>query len=97
MSGGDNTDIIDKWKTLAEAEPNRRRKAEYAGLALVFADKAGCREIWEQKLEGWNVEESSVVNAWIAKGEKRGIAIGEARGRNWGRNLEWNLEWNLAE
>lgn len=46
MSGGSNTDTIDKWKTLAEAEPSRLRKAEYAGLALVFADKAGCKELW---------------------------------------------------
>jgi hypothetical protein len=29
--------------------------------------------------EDWNVEESTVVNEWIAKGEKRGIAIGEIR------------------
>src|SRR5262249_16279260 len=32
MSGGNSTDTIDRWKTLADAEPNRLRKSEYAGL-----------------------------------------------------------------
>lgn len=84
MLGGGDADTIDQWKVLAESEPNRRRKAEYAGLALVFSDKGGCKELWQQKLEGWNMEESTVVNEWIAKGEQRGeargISIGEARG-----------------
>lgn len=75
MSGGDNADLIDRWKVLAEAEPNPRRKGELGGLALVFAEKTGCRELWEQKLEGWNVEESTIVNRWIARGEEIGKEI----------------------
>ena len=62
---------------MAEAEPDRRRKSEYAGLARVFAEKGGCKAIWEQKLEDWNVEESTVVNAWIARGEARGKEVGK--------------------
>jgi hypothetical protein len=91
MLGGDNADTIDRWKALAEAEPDRRRKGEFAGLALVFADKAGCKELWQEKLEGWNVEESTVVKEWIAlgeaRGEARGVAIGEARGKEIGKEI----------
>lgn len=76
MVGGDKSDMIDRWKALADGEPDTRRKAEFAGIALVFAEKAGRKDIWEQKLEGWNMEESTVVNAWIAKGEARGKEIG---------------------
>lgn len=81
MTGGGDPGIIDRWKLLADGEPDRRRKAEYGGIALLFADRAGRKDVWHAKLEGWNVEESTVVNEWIAIGEKRGETRGEARGR----------------
>lgn len=84
MSGGGTADTVQRWKALASAELNRRRRSEYGGLARVFAEKGKCRELWDKELEGWNVEESVVVNEWIAKGEARGeargLAQGEARG-----------------
>jgi hypothetical protein len=52
---------------LADAEPDRRLKANYAGLALIFASAAGRKDIWKKALEGWNVIESSVVNEWKAE------------------------------
>jgi hypothetical protein len=79
-AGGDDPGLIDRWKRAAEAEPDPRRRAELGGLALVFADAAGRKEIWGTGLEGWNVTESSVVNEWIAQGEAKGEAKGEARG-----------------
>jgi hypothetical protein len=78
MSGGGEADIIVRWKALATAEPNSRRKAELGGLALVLADGAGHKDIWKQQLEGWNVTESSIVNEWMAIAEARG-ATEEAR------------------
>lgn len=77
LAGSDAPELVDRWKLLAEGEPNSRRRAEYGGLALVFADKADRKLLWQEKLEGWNMQESVVVNEWIAMGEKRG----EARGR----------------
>ncbi|MDY3559642.1 hypothetical protein R5W23_000652 [Gemmata sp. JC673] len=76
MTGGDQPDLIDYWKALAEAEPNTRRKSEIGGLALVFAEKASGRDTWQRKLEGWNVEESALVNSWIARGKEIGKEIG---------------------
>lgn len=78
MSGGGTADTVHRWKALASAEPDSRRRSEYAGLARVFAEKGKCRPLWDKELEGWNVEESAVVNEWIAKGEARGLAL-EAR------------------
>jgi predicted transposase YdaD len=53
-------------------------------IANLFATRVGRGIIWKQKLEGWNVEESTYVNEWIAVGEKRGEARGEARGKEVG-------------
>lgn len=80
MSGGDSVEIIERWKVLALAEPDRRRRAELGGLALVFAEKAKREDVWKQKLEGWNVEESTVVKEWQAIAEQRG----ETRGKEIG-------------
>ncbi len=78
MAGADNPALVDRWKVLAEAEPASQRKAEFGGIALLFAGRVGRKGLWEAKLEGWNVEESIVVNEWMAKGEARGRAAGRA-------------------
>jgi hypothetical protein len=83
MSGGENPDLIDRWKVLAGAETDTRLKSQYATIALLFAAKAERKTIWEQKLEDWNVEDNSYVNGWIAVGEKRG----EARGKEIGKEI----------
>jgi flagellar biosynthesis/type III secretory pathway protein FliH len=57
-----------------------RRRGDWAGLALVFAEAAGTREAWKQALEGWNVEVSQQVLEWQAEALQRGLAEGEARG-----------------
>jgi hypothetical protein len=81
MTGGDDAGIIDRWKALADGEPDFRRKGNYASLALVFAGAAKRKDIWKKALEGWNVIESEVVNEWIAEGEARGKVKGKAEGR----------------
>jgi hypothetical protein len=88
MTGGDDKDIIERWKRIAETEPDSRLRSEYGGLALVFANAAERKTIWTQALKGWNVKESSVVNEWIQEGRAEGqrleraaavIAVLEAR------------------
>jgi len=84
MAGADNPDTVDRWKRLAESEPNSRLKAEYGAIAQQFAARVKRKELWQEKLKGWNVEESTVANEWVAigeaRGEARGVAVGEARG-----------------
>jgi hypothetical protein len=80
MHGGGEAAIIQQWLDLARQEPDSRRRSDYGGLAVVFAEAAGCRKEWKEALKGWNMEESQQVLEWIAEGEARGEAKGEARG-----------------
>lgn len=92
MSGGERAETVDRWKVAASGDPSSRRRAEFAVLAILFANKAGRKVLWQEKLEGWNVEESEYVNEWIAvgeaRGEARGVALGEARGEARGQLRE---------
>jgi hypothetical protein len=78
MQGGAEASIIAQWKKLAEAEHDVCLRADYAGLALVFAELTDCRPAWKSALEGWNVEVSQQVLEWQAEAEKRGLRRGKA-------------------
>jgi hypothetical protein len=56
MRGRAEAGIIEQWKQLALSEPDARRRADYCGLALVFAELTDCRPQWKRALERWNVE-----------------------------------------
>ena len=56
MKGGGKPTMITEWTRLADAEPNPRWRANYAGLALVFAGLTRHRDRWKQALEGWNMK-----------------------------------------
>ena len=66
---------------MAEAAPDARRRADYGGLALVFAELAGCRPPWKSALEGWNVQQSQQVLEWQAQAYERGKTEGKAEGK----------------
>jgi hypothetical protein len=85
MQGGDEAAIIQQWLDLARQEPDSQRRSDYGGLALVFAEAAGCRQAWKEALKGWNMEESQQVLEWIAEGEARGEAKGRIEGEAKGR------------
>jgi hypothetical protein len=38
----------------------------------VFAELAERQEVWRPVLKGWSMEESKVVNEWIAQGSAKG-------------------------
>jgi hypothetical protein len=78
MRSGADAVIIRQWTEIAQGDPDARRRADYAGLALVFADLTDCRHIWQRLLEGWNVEQSMQVLEWQEQAEKRGLARGRA-------------------
>jgi hypothetical protein len=80
MRGGDDPALLARWKALASAEKDERRRADYAVLARPFADLAGRGPLWRQALEGWNVERSEYFMEIEALGEAKGEAKGEARG-----------------
>jgi hypothetical protein len=81
MHGGGETVIIQRWIELASQETDSRRRGDYGGLALVFAEAAKRLPIWKEALRGWNVIESQQVLEWMAMGEAKGRAEGEAKGK----------------
>ena len=80
MRGADEAAILEQWQELAAAETDAQRRADYGGLALVFAEAAGRFELWNEALRRWNMIESQVVNRWKAEGEAKGKAEGKAEG-----------------
>jgi hypothetical protein len=78
MRGGDESAIIERWKELALQEPDERRRAEYAGLALVFAEAADRRTVWKEALKEWNVKVSQQVLEWQAEARAQGAADKQA-------------------
>jgi hypothetical protein len=83
MIGGSELSIIDQWVALARAEPDSRHRDDYAGIALIFANRVGCKPIWEEKLKGWNMNmtESALLDELFAKREGKIRAECEALGR----------------
>jgi hypothetical protein len=80
MHGGDEPSIIQRWIELASQEADSRRRGDYGGLALVFAEAAKRSPTWKDALKEWNVIESQQVLEWMAMGEARGEARGEIKG-----------------
>jgi len=78
MQHGDEDGIIQQWKELASLEADSRRRSDYGGLALVFADAAGRLAVWKEALKEWNMRESQQVLEWINMGRAEGRAEGEA-------------------
>jgi len=72
MTGAGEVDTVERWKRLADAEPQHRTRATYGGLARVFADAAGRHQLWSDSLKRWNMRESLSVNEWIQEGRVEG-------------------------
>jgi hypothetical protein len=64
MTGGDDPGMIERWKALAEGEPDARRRSELAGLAKVLAGAPKRGAIWKNALREWNVHQSEAVMEW---------------------------------
>ena len=77
MKGAGKPTMIEEWARLAGAEPNPRWRANYASLALVFAELTRQSDRWKQALEGWNMKESPVVAGWRAEGRAEGKVEGQ--------------------
>jgi hypothetical protein len=76
MTGAGETSVVAEWVRLARMEPVDQRRSDYAGLALVFAERAGCLPVWKQALEGWEMWQSQVVKRWKDEGRAEGRAEG---------------------
>lgn len=69
MQGGGDGKVVERWKELAaDRVTNARTRSDMAGIAIVFAELAGCGAVWRRALEGWNMTESQIVNEWQLAG-----------------------------
>ena len=81
MADGDDPAVIAEWKRLGLLEPDARRRAEYAGLALIFAELGNRRVIWAEALKEWNMRESQIANEWKNEGRVEGHLKGRLESR----------------
>jgi hypothetical protein len=71
MQGGAESGIIQEWLRVAEGETDESLRADYGALAVVFAELTGCRDVWRQALEEWNVQRSQQVLEWQREAQER--------------------------
>lgn len=71
MTGGGDLALIEEWKRAALREPDAGRRALYRDLALVFAELAKELVNWQRGLEGFEMQESTVVQGWINRGVQK--------------------------
>jgi hypothetical protein len=77
FKGGDRPGIIDDWRRLAEQETDVEvRRA--LGLAVLFAEPAGCAPLWREALKEWNIVESKIVQEWTKEARQQGKIEGQA-------------------
>jgi predicted transposase YdaD len=84
MLGGDSGGIIEQWKRLALEEPDERKRSDYGALALIFAEPPKRLAIWQRALEGWNMQQSTVIREWIEQGIREGRQEGRQEGLDHG-------------
>jgi hypothetical protein len=95
FKGGGRPGIIHDWRRLAEQEPDRERRRAL-GLAVLFAEAAGCAELWQEALEGWEMIESKIVKEWTAQARQEGVMEGEIRGLRKGLLLLLNSRFGTV-
>ena len=77
---GGETGIIERWCELVGAEPDARRRADYA-LAVVFAERVGHYDAWHNAVKGFSMIESPLIAELLGQAEARGRAEAEAKAK----------------
>jgi hypothetical protein len=77
MQRGGEKGIIQDWCELVGAEKDLRRRGDY-GLALVFAERAGCLDAWRDALKGFAMIESPLIAALLSQAEAKAKTEGKA-------------------
>lgn len=64
LRGGTEESVRDRWKAVAEQEPDLDRRRDYACLAIVLADLVEAGAVWEHIWEGKDMQQSAHVLGW---------------------------------
>jgi hypothetical protein len=78
MAGADGPEVVRRWRDLAMRQQQLHLRAAYAVLAQVFAEMAGRAPIWKTGLEGFDMQESALIQGWRKEGIEQG-ALRNAR------------------
>jgi len=70
MMGADDPEAVRRWRKLAERQKQLHLHGNYGVLALVFAEMAGRKELWKKGLEGFNMQESTIMREWREETKK---------------------------
>jgi hypothetical protein len=73
MRGGGEAGIIARWQELALQEPEERRRSDYGGLAVVFAELTAGASQWKEALKEWSMRQSQQVQEWRAEGKVQAL------------------------
>ncbi len=76
MQRGDDPSIVQRWLAIASEVDNLARRGDF-GLVVLFANAVGRKELWEKALEGWKMEDVSIVKEWKAKAHSAGKLEGK--------------------
>jgi hypothetical protein len=76
MLFGDDPGILKQCTNLLLREEDLVRRASIAAFALVFAEKAGCLDLWKDALREIHMEESKQVKEWQQAALMRGLKEG---------------------
>jgi hypothetical protein len=73
MSGGGEDEVAKRWLEVVESTVQERsRRADLGNVALIFAELAKCRKVWDRTLEGFGMNESAYVNELTASQVRNG-------------------------
>jgi hypothetical protein len=89
MRGAGQAGTIREWLCLAALEPDDRWRSDLGALALVFVQLTRHVHVWQQALEGWNMERSRAVLEWQGQ-EARRILLRQLRTK-FGQSLPADL------
>jgi hypothetical protein len=79
MQGGAEPATVAEWQRVGLLIPEYLRPSVAAG-AVLFAELTKCQPLWENALEEWNMQRSTIVDKWQAEAEKRGEDRGIQKG-----------------
>ncbi len=72
MAGADEPDVVRRWRDLAMRQVELVLRANYGVLARVFADMAGRKQLWQTGLEGFSMQESTIMREWREEAMEKG-------------------------
>jgi hypothetical protein len=79
MDGGGTVEFIDRWKRVAEKEPDESRRKLYRDSAPIMAELTNQQVNWLRGTEGWMERKSQIIEGWKREGAEEGALLSMRR------------------